>query len=75
MGEVSFGNRSASDSLLEQPAEDEPAAARGPAIEAKSEFLQVGLQVCAANRPLVGAEYPPFEQTGDGVYTRPTRTG
>ncbi len=50
------GVRRGDDGLLEQSVEQQPAASRGPAVEAEGVLVEVGLQVARADRALVGAE-------------------
>jgi hypothetical protein len=38
--------------------EHEPSAAEGATVEAEHELVEVGLQMCLVDRPLVGAEQP-----------------
>lgn len=65
MGDGHLRDGIGDDRLLEEPTEDQPAAARGPAVEPEGELLQVGLKVTGIDRALVGAEDPAFQQAGD----------
>jgi hypothetical protein len=58
-----------SNRLLKKPVEDHSSGARSSAIKAEGEFIQVGLQVVGANRPLMGAHQPPFSESGDPVHS------
>lgn len=58
-----------SNRLLKKPVEEHSSGARSSAIKAEGEFIQVGLQVVGANRPLMGAHQPPFCESGDPVHS------
>ena len=54
-----------------QKSEEEQASAAGMAtIEAKSKFVEIGIQVLGCNRSLVGAEQPAFEQRHNAMHPR-----
>lgn len=59
-----------SNRLLKKPVEEHSPGARSSAVKAEGEFIQVGLQVVGANRPLMGAHQPPFYESGDSVHSR-----
>jgi hypothetical protein len=50
------------DGEFEQPVEDQASAARSAAVEAEDELVEVALQVCLVDRPLVGTEQPSLGQ-------------
>jgi len=58
-----------SNRLLKKPVEEHSSGARSSTIKAEGEFIQVGLQVVGANRPLMGAHQPPFCESGDPVHS------
>ena len=58
-----------SNRLLKKPVKEHAPGARSSAVQAEDEFIQVGLQVVGANRPLMGAHQPPFCQSGDPVHS------
>ena len=68
VGDIGLGNRPGGNSLFQEPAEKEPAAAGGAPVEPEGELLQVGLQVGGQDRALMGTEDPPLKQAGDSVY-------
>ena len=59
-----------SNRLLKKPVEEHSPGARSSAVKTEGEFIQVGLQVVGANRPLMGAHQPPFYESGDSVHSR-----
>jgi IS5 family transposase len=63
--EVPVAHRVVVDRELENPAEDEPAAARVSAVEAEYEFFQVAFEVFAVHRALMGAQQPALGERGD----------
>jgi len=66
--QVSVAHRLVKDGELKDSIENEPAAARTTAVEAEHELVQVRLQVCRADRTLVGAEQPALGERGDPVH-------
>ena len=48
--------------LLEQPVEQDSSRARGAAIEAENELVQVGVELGGPDRPLVSTENPALEK-------------
>lgn len=67
--EVAKGHRVHGNRLLKKPVEEHSPGTRSSAIKAEGEFIQVGLQVVGANRPLMGAHQPPFYESGDSVHS------
>ncbi len=61
--------------LLEQTIEEVPSVARQSPIEAEDEFVQVIVEVCLGNPPLVDAQEPPFQQGGTAMDSRQERRG
>lgn len=55
--------------LLQKPVEEHSSGARSSAVKAEGKFIQVGLQVIGAHRPLMGAHQPPFYESGDSVHS------
>ena len=56
--QASVGDRLGEDRLVEQPVEEQAAAARAAAVEAEGELVEVGIEVLASDRTLVGAQQP-----------------
>jgi len=75
LDELLVADRVVPDGQLQHAQEDQSAAARGPAVESKDEFVQVGRQVGGLDRALVCAQQPPFEQRGDPVHPGQQRAG
>ena len=59
---IRIRHRASNDRLLKQPIEQEAARARGAAIEAEHEFIQIGVQLLGLNRAVMRAENPAFDQ-------------
>lgn len=60
----------AADGKLHHPEEDQAGAGGMPAIESENELVEVSLQVCVANRALMGAQQPSLDQGCDAVDPR-----
>ena len=58
-----------SNRLLKKSVKEHAPGARSSAVKAEGEFIQVGLQVVGANRPLMGAHQPPFHESSDSVHS------
>ena len=56
-------------SLLHQPVEKQSARPGGAAVETKSEFVEVIIQMVWAYRTLVRPEQPPLEQRGHAMHS------
>lgn len=67
--EVAKGQRVHRKRLLKKPVKEHAPGARSSAVQAEGEFIQVGLQVVGANRPLMGAHQPSFYESGDSVHS------
>lgn len=67
--EVAKGQRVPRNRLLMKPVKEHAPGARSSAVQAEGEFIQVGLQVVGANRPLRGAQQPPFYESGDSEHS------
>ena len=61
------GHRRFLDGLFEEAPKQQPPELRATPVEAKDELVEVGLEVVGGNGSLVGAQQPPFEETGDAV--------
>ena len=48
--------------MLEESEEEQASTAGVAAVESKSDFVEIGVQMLRCNRPLVGTEQPAFEQ-------------
>ncbi len=68
-----IGCRRRAHGLLHQPEEELASAFRPPAIEAKSEFIQVVRQMPRCHCALVRTQYPPFQERGNPVHARHQR--
>ena len=67
--EAAVGDRVSSDGLLQQPVEEKAATSRAASIESEGEFVEVRVEVLAADTPLVGAQQPALQQTRYAVHT------
>jgi len=56
--------------LFEEAVEQQASRSGGTAVEPEGVLVEVGVEVLAADRALVGAEQPPLQQRGDAVYAR-----
>ena len=56
--------------LLQQAIEQQPPRARARAIEAERKLFEVVVEMLEADRSLVCAEEPAFEEGGDAVHRR-----
>ena len=59
------GGRLNRDSLLNKSVEQLPAVSRRSTVEPKREFVEIGVQLPAGQRTLMGTQQPAFEQGGD----------
>jgi hypothetical protein len=53
------------DRLLDQAVEELPSVLRGASIEAKGEFVQIGVEVLTTDGPLVRAQQPALQKGRD----------
>src|SRR4030042_6562106 len=60
--ELTPWNRVHTNRLLDQSIEQLAAGSRFPAVEAKSEFIKVVVQLMGRDSSLVGAQQPPFQK-------------
>ena len=56
--------------LFHEPQKEQTAASGVAAIEAKGEFVEIGIQILRGDRPLMGAQQPAFEQRGNAMDCR-----
>ncbi len=73
--EVLVADRWVADGELEDPVEQQAAAAGAAPVEAEHELVHVAGQVGGFRRALMGAQQPPLDQRGDPVDCGEQRAG